>query len=431
MTSIPPQEEAHVVIVDYEDVRKDPSPGHSLASLLEKAYGSSGSLGILAIRNVPGFVSAKRAFLPMAHTLAHLPNDYLQEKLTDVDSMYNAGWSHGKEKLGDEPDWAKGSFYFNPLTDQPGTQEDRAKFPASYPCNIWPDRIPDFEVNAKRIGTLMKDVVVHLSKHLDAFAHEKNPEYAPDTLYQAMKTTEKVKGRLLYYFPLSCQDATSEDSWIGWHNDSGFLTALAGDLYVNDDTGEVLSESPDPNAGLYVVDRQDRVVHVSIPHDCMAVQMGECVQILSGGSVVATPHCVRGVVVAQNVVDRQDHVVHVSIPRDCMAVHMGECVQILTGGSVVATPHCVRGVVVAQSSSGSGNSHLPVARISLPCFIDLPPNVPLCMPGCTKEQVLTAGVGSSRVPPLSARWTHNGMLFGDFLQKTFSLYYDWSSSKAE
>jgi isopenicillin N synthase-like dioxygenase len=237
-------------------------------------------------------------------------------------------------------------------------------------------------VNAKRIGTLMKDVVVHLSKHLDAFAHEKNPEYAPDTLYQAMKTTEKVKGRLLYYFPLSCQDATSEDSWIGWHNDSGFLTALAGDLYVNDDTGEVLSESPDPNAGLYVV-------------------------------------------------DRQDHVVHVSIPRDCMAVHMGECVQILTGGSVVATPHCVQGVVVAQSSSGSGNSHLPVARISLPCFIDLPPNVPLCMPGCTKEQVLTAGVGSSRVPPLSARWTHNGMLFGDFLQKTFSLYYDWSSSKAE
>lgn len=382
MTSIPPQEEAHVVIVDYEDVRKDPSPGHSLASLLEKAYGSSGSLGVLAIRYVPGFVSAKKAFLPMAHTLAHLPNDYLQENLTDVDSMYNAGWSHGKEKLGDEPDWAKGSFYFNPLTDQPGTQEDRAKFPASYPCNIWPDHIPDFEVNAKHIGTLMKDVVVHLSKHIDAFAHEKNPEYAPDTLYQAMKTTEKVKGRLLYYFPLSCQDAASEDSWIGWHNDSGFLTALAGDLYVNDDTGEVLSESPDPNAGLYVVDRQDRVVHVSIPHDCMAVQMGECVQIL-------------------------------------------------TGGSVVATPHCVRGVVVAQSSSGSGNSHLPVARISLPCFIDLPPNVPLCMPGCTKEQVLTAGVGSARVPPLSARWTHNGMLFGDFLQKTFSLYYDWSSSKAE
>ena len=222
----------------------------------------------------------------------------------------------------------------------------------------------------------MKDVVVHLSTNLDAFAHEKNPEYAPDTLHQAMKATEKAKGCLLYYFPLSSKDAASEDSWIGWHNDSGFLTALAGDLYVNDDTGEVLPEPPDPNAGLYVVDRQDRIVHVSIPDDCMAVQMGECVQFLTGGSVVATPHCVWG----------------------------------------------------AQS----GN-RLPVARISLPCFIDMPPNVPLCMPlrGCTQEQVLTAGVGSSRVPPLSAKWTHDGMRFGDFLQKTFSLYYDWSSRKAE
>jgi tRNA U34 5-methylaminomethyl-2-thiouridine-forming methyltransferase MnmC len=43
----------------------------------------------------------------------------------------------------------------------------------------------------------MKDVVLHLSTHLDAFAHEKNPEYAPDTLHQAMKATEKAKGRLL------------------------------------------------------------------------------------------------------------------------------------------------------------------------------------------------------------------------------------------
>jgi isopenicillin N synthase-like dioxygenase len=375
MTSVPPpQEGAHLVIVDYEDVLKDPSPDHSLASLLEKAYGSSASLGVLAIRNVPGFVQAKQAFLPMAHTLAHLPKDYLEDKLTDGDSMYNAGWSHGKEKLGDEPDWAKGSFYFNPLTDQPGSAEDQANFPASYPCNIWPDRIPNFEQNAKHIGTLMKDVVVHLSKHLDAFAHGNNSDYAPGTLYEAMKTTEKAKGRLLYYFPISSKNAASEDSWIGWHNDSGFLTALAGDFYVNDETGEVLTKPPDPSAGLYVVDRDDNVVHVSIPDDCMAVQMGECVQILTGGSVVATPHCVRG---------------------------------------------------------ASSENHTSVARISLPCFIDMPPHVPLCMPpcGCTREQVLSAGVGSSRVPPLSARWTHDGMLFGEFLRKTFSLYYDWSKGE--
>ena len=194
-----------LVVVDYQDLLKDPSPENSssLSAQLEQAYGSSGSLGVLAIRNVPGFVSAKKKFLPMAHTLAHLPKDYLEQHLTDSASLYNVGWSHGKEKLGDKPDWAKGSFYFNPLTDTPGSDEDRAQYPASYPCNLWPRTcIPDFEANAKRLGTLMKNVVVHLAKHLDAFALQRNPDYPTNTLYNAMKTTEKAKGRLLYYFPL-------------------------------------------------------------------------------------------------------------------------------------------------------------------------------------------------------------------------------------
>ena len=28
---------------------------------------------------------------------------------------YNVGWSYGKEKLGDKPDFGKGSYYGNPL----------------------------------------------------------------------------------------------------------------------------------------------------------------------------------------------------------------------------------------------------------------------------------------------------------------------------
>jgi isopenicillin N synthase-like dioxygenase len=266
------KEEAKVVIVDYQDLLSDPSPENptALSSQLEQAYGASGSLGVLAIRNVPGFVSAKSEFLPMAHAIAHLPADYLEDNLTDASSMFNAGWSHGKEKLGDKP----GSFYFNPLTDRPGTEQERADFPASYPCNVWPDSIPGFEAKAKHIGSLMKDVVVHLAKHLDAFALEKNPEYPADILYNALRESEKAKARLLYYFPLDPNDSSSpdeppsEDSWIGWHNDSGFLTALAGDMYVNDETGEEI-EAPDPNAGLYVVDRNDAVIQVSIPPDCM------------------------------------------------------------------------------------------------------------------------------------------------------------------
>jgi hypothetical protein len=36
------------------------------------------------------------------------------------------------------------------------------------------------------------------------------------------------------------------DSWIGWHNDSGFLTALTSAMYFDDETGQII-ENPDPD----------------------------------------------------------------------------------------------------------------------------------------------------------------------------------------
>jgi hypothetical protein len=149
-------------------------------------------------------------------------------------------------------------------------------------------------------------------------------------------------------------------------NDSGFLTALAGDLYMDpegtivEDTSPLISE-----AGLYVADRKGHVCKVQLPKDCMAIQIGECAQIATGGAVVATPHCVKGV------------------PG--------------------------------------------LARASLVCFIDTPPSIPLSVPpGTTPESVVAITDMSTRVPPLSARWT-NDMTFGDFLQKTFQMYYEWNN----
>ena len=357
-----------LVIIDYDEVVQDPSDKHSLHEKLEQAFGAVGSIGLLAIRNVPDFVATKQSLLPLAHALVNLPPSYIESELEDPTSLYNAGYSFGREKLGNQPDKSKASFYFNPLTDEPGSEEDRVQYPYSYPRNKWPTtKLPELEPAAKKLGSIMKDVVVELTKHIDAFAKTKVPSYQEGQLHRAMKSTEKAKGRLLYYFPLkSCPGNNQEDSWIGWHNDSGFLTALAGDLYLHCDTGLPWDKHPDPNAGLYVIDRNNHVQQVHIPADCMAVQLGECVQIVTAGAVVATPHCVRGTTV----------------------------------------PHA--------------------ARISFPCFIDTPPEFRLCVPdGCHREQALV--VDCPKVPPLSMRWTEDGMTFGDFLTKTFSMYYEWST----
>ena len=160
-----------------------------------------------------------------------LGEDILEGELADEQSLYNAGWSLGKEKLkGDKPDLSKGSFYFNPLTDCPGSKEDRDLYPISYPKNLWPkdEDLPGFKEDAVELGKLLHNVVVELSWHIDVLANDSVEGYQKNLLFDAMKNTCKAKGRLLYYYPLddAARECPEEDSWIGWHNDSGFLTAL-------------------------------------------------------------------------------------------------------------------------------------------------------------------------------------------------------------
>lgn len=377
--------EADVVIVEWEDL-----VGNSdVQNRLEEAYGPQGT-GILAIRNVPGFVEAKNAFLPQAHKLATLPSDYLEENLTDAPSLYNAGWSFGKEKLGANkpPDTAKGSYYYNPISDLPGTADLREKYPYSYPLNVWPqeDVLPGFTEQAKSIGKILLQACEQVARHVDALAAKSCPNYPINLLYRNIQGTDKVKARLLYYFPLkeplddttttTAKASAAQDSWIGWHNDSGFLTALAGDLYVDHATGQAV-DCPDPAAGLYVVDRTTR--------------------------------------------QQESGILHVSLPGDCLAVQMGECTQIVTGGAVRATPHCVRGA--NATNANNNNNPKEIARISLPCFVDTPPTFALTMPDGVDETTVLQSI-TDKVPPLGERW-NNGDTFGDFLQKTFSVYYNW------
>ncbi len=390
--------DADLVIIDYQDLLLPPNESSThdkLHPLLKKAFGISTSsssstptepsLGLIAIRNIPSFLSTKNSFLPLAHKLISLPQNYLDKNLTDESSMYNAGWSYGKEKLKlDQPDLSKGSFYFNPVTDVPGTEEDRKLYPASYPVNIWPEEeiIPNFEALGKRLGLLMKDVVALLALHIDEYVKLYCKEYDV-CMGMEMKNTEKVKGRLLYYFPHEkvmnenndgdSKENEQYDSWIGWHNDSGFLTALAGDVYLDHDTGDIIpKEEIDPNAGLYIQDRNGCIKHIQIPDDCMAIQIGECLQIMTGGHVVATPHCVRGA--DPNWICNND-------------------TEMKNGQDNISC------------SSSISRKKRRVARISFPCFVDTIPSFSLTVPkGQSRDDVLISSViGCAKVPPLGDR----------------------------
>eukprot|EP00929_Paragymnodinium_shiwhaense_P045046 TRINITY_DN23063_c0_g1_i1.p1 TRINITY_DN23063_c0_g1~~TRINITY_DN23063_c0_g1_i1.p1 ORF type:complete len:371 (+),score=94.36 TRINITY_DN23063_c0_g1_i1:94-1206(+) len=363
-----------LVIIEYADLL---SGEKDLSGELLQAWGAD-SLGVIAIRGIPDWEQLYPPVLKLSHSLAHLP----AESLANIEheaSMYNVGWSHGKEKLGDKPDFAKGSFYFNPLTDTPGSPEERQKYPMALMENLWPSQeLPELKERCMALGQKMHHVSILLARLVDRTMPGQAQGYEAH-LGKAIGESEKCKSRLLYYFPpkdaaaapAAKEDAVPEDGWIGWHNDCGFFTGLTPDMYIDEETGEVV-DNPDPeSAGLWIVDRDGGSLRVGIPKDCMAVQVGEGLQVVTGGTLVATPHCVRG------------------------------CRPSTTGGR-------------------------RIARVSCPCFTDTHPAFALTAPSSVDRDHVVSACMSSKVPPLAERWTENGMPFNDFLNTTFQKFYEWT-----
>jgi isopenicillin N synthase-like dioxygenase len=54
-------------------------------------------------------------------------------------------------------------------------------------------------------------------------------------------------------------------------------------------------ECPDNRAGLYIKNRSDKIIKVTIPKDCLAFQLGAAMQLASANNLRATPHMVRAI----------------------------------------------------------------------------------------------------------------------------------------
>jgi len=347
-----------LVVISFHDLID-----HSInfESVLERAFGSGG-LGVIAIKGIPNWENLINETVPLSHELVSLPEPVLRF-LEHPESMYNSGWSYGKEKLGAKADTKKASFYFNPLSDDP-RPETRADHPWALPANRWPSKeLPDLEQRCKKLGAVMHSVIVALARRIDDLGYGSQ-------IANEMENSLKVKGRMLYYYPLTESDlseaSAKPDGWIGWHNDSGFLTGLTPDLYFEHDSGQIIPNPEPETAGIWVAARCGRLVRVSIPRDCMAIQCGECLQIITGGRLVATPHCVRPPV-----------------------------------------------------------KRTGIARASMPVFVDSRPEFILNSPN-GRDAVFENTV-QQWVPPLADRWIE-GQTFSDFLGSTFRAYYDWNSN---
>jgi isopenicillin N synthase-like dioxygenase len=250
-----------IVELDYFDLIK---PESNLHDLIQSAYGISG-VGLLTVKNVPGFVEARKRLLPLSKKFSELPDD-VKEKYVHKESLYSFGWSHGKENLQGKPDLSKGSYYANPQYDRPIDDESVIKQYSSFVHpNIWPsDDLPEFEVAFKELGQIIVATGTLVARHCDKYTHSRHSEYPENTLERIISTSKCCKARLLHYFPLFEEAQKTEkteektennndklySSWCGWHNDHGSLTGLTSAMFLDKDGNEVANQ--DKEAGEFV-----------------------------------------------------------------------------------------------------------------------------------------------------------------------------------
>ncbi|CAN3360226.1 hypothetical protein DICA4_D22298 [Diutina catenulata] len=274
---------------------------------LNEAFGPQ-SLGILIVKDLPeSFHQLRRSVLESAQALAKLPKEEL-EKLENEESTWLVGWSCGKEMLeAGKPDIYKGSWYVNtafhndPKADGPDPEKlGGAEFAARYPTyttpNVWPSPslpgLENFQSQLKQLINMIVDTAEVVAQNCDRYCDATLKDYKPGFLERVVKTSSCSKARLLHYFPM--KEGDNADDWCTQHLDHSCLTGLTSALFIDESTNTVLNSCPDKEAGLYIRDRQNQVVKVAIPSDCLAFQTGSTLHEVSRGQFKAVPHFVRG-----------------------------------------------------------------------------------------------------------------------------------------
>ncbi|EPQ61095.1 Clavaminate synthase-like protein [Gloeophyllum trabeum ATCC 11539] len=290
------------VSISYPTLVSDPL---SLTESIEKAFGSHPkSLGIIIVKDLPDeYPKLRESLLWQAYKFAQLPVN-VREKYADRKSRYSFGWSHGKEIMNGKPDTLKGSYYANPVIDEPTVSAAlREAYPEYYGKNIWPAKdekgIEGFEDAFKALGKFVFTVGCQLATACQPFASAHLTDSSL-SLSHLISTSQTTKARLLHYFPPppdAPPPAADEpvDSWCGFHVDHSLLTGLCSAMFIHapPSSAPKVVPPPSPTSGLYIRTRGQTLTKVSIPADALAFQTGEALELATAGRLRATPHCVR------------------------------------------------------------------------------------------------------------------------------------------
>lgn len=275
--------ELSIPTIDLDDLR-DPA---RLPAALEAVKVGFGTYGLVYVKN-HGVSDISRLYDRFVEVCS-LPRA-AKERYNRGDLWYQRGWTPPETEkavvAGGQPDFKECWF----AAPEDGDPESKSLYPEIFADNVWPDEVKDFEVDYLKAGRELHAAGLSL---LEAAALALG--LPRDALASVTQGGAHVF-RMLRYLPLTEAQTKQNILWGEEHTDFNLLTLLPGGRFHAPD-GQ-LAKAPDDGSGLYLRTRptpehpEGIKVRGTAPAGCIVAQVGQMLEILTGGTFLATPHVI-------------------------------------------------------------------------------------------------------------------------------------------
>jgi isopenicillin N synthase-like dioxygenase len=208
-----------------------------------------------------------------------------------AEQWFQRGWTPPETEravaAGGQPDFKECWF----AAPEPADPEAKVEYPEIYADNVWPDEDPSFAELYLDVGHQLHEIGLSL---LRGCARALGLE--PYRLEAAVHGGPHVT-RALRYLPLAPEQLGRGIVWGEEHTDFNLLTLLPGGRFLSPE-GQ-FAPRPDDVAGLRLRTRataaepSGRLVRGLAPEGCLVAQVGQQLEILTGGVFQATPHVIN------------------------------------------------------------------------------------------------------------------------------------------
>ena len=212
-----------------------------------------------------------------------------KQELARADLWYQRGWTPPNTEVATastgQPDY-KECFFAACLE---ADREALRLFPELYAENVWPGELPTIQEDYAGVARDLQEVGAALLA-----ACEEQLEIERGSLVEGVDGGPHVT-RLLRYLPVTAEALDRGVLWGENHTDFNALTLLPGGRFLDPD-GEFCAPPDDGESGLFLTLREtaehpyERRIRGRAPKGCVIAQIGQQLEVLTGGTLLATPH---------------------------------------------------------------------------------------------------------------------------------------------